>query len=143
MSKLATCPLLLEGLTDGHVFRKNAAFVSLELATGIEVDQDWASRSHFLDHVLLAHPSVVPRSHVVGVFDPGDSLTARPFAATFWVGACHVLSTGGLHRSVLLEEHAVEEAPTTVASLIDEVAVKALLRRQWHVLPVPNLYPRL
>lgn len=134
---------LLESLADRVILGKYTALVGLELATCVEVDKDRAACPDFLDHVLFAHTSVESRAHVVGVFDAGDFGAVGPLTTAFRVSGRLVLGACGINGSILLQEHAIEEAPTTVASLIDKVAIKTLLGGQGDVLAVPDLNSRL
>ena len=83
------------------------------------------------------------RANVVGVLDAGHDGTVSPSTAAFGRRRRGVLSARRFHSAVLLQEHAIKVAPTTMAAFVHKVTVEALLRRQWHVLTIPDLYPRL
>ena len=66
------------------VFTENTAFVGLEFAASIKVNKDGSTRTHFFDHVLLRHTSVMTFSDVVNIFNISNNGTAGPTATTLW-----------------------------------------------------------
>ena len=73
-----------KGLRNRLVFTENTAFVGLEFASCIKVNKDGTTRTHFFNHVLLRHTSVMAFSDVVNVFNISYNGTVGPTATALW-----------------------------------------------------------
>ena len=107
---------------------QDATAVRLEERVRVEVEEDRPPDTQFLHHILLAHPTVEVIPHVVSVRDAGHFFASRVGRAALWLEAPGVLGpAGGLNRAVLLQVETVKETPTTVAALVQVIAVHAIL----------------
>ena len=71
-----------EGLRHGLIFTKNTALVGLEFAASVEVNKDGSTCTHFFDHVLFRHATVMALTNVVNVFNISNNGAVGPTAAT-------------------------------------------------------------
>ena len=112
---------------DGTIFAENTTLVGLELGSCVEIDQDGTSGSHFFEHVLFGHATVMAVAYVVSVLDASDLRAFGPFTAALGIDRAFICSARLSDGAVLLQEESVEVSPTTVAAFVDEVAIHALL----------------
>ena len=118
------------------IIYQDTTSIGLESLISIEVENGGSSGSQLLHHCLFAHLPVV-FINVKHLASPSDWLTMRIVTALTSVGQirCTLLT----RRIVMIHKQAIDEAPTTMASLVHVVAVIAELHRQIKLLAMPNL----
>ena len=97
---------------------------------GVEIKKDGSTDAKLLDHVLLGHTAIEARANVVSVLDASHRFTLSMCSASISTARAIVGgATGGLSSAMLFKEETVKEAPTTIAALVQVVAVESVLLR--------------
>lgn len=119
--------LRMNGLYPNRLIGQNTSSVLLETLVGIEVHNEGASGSQLLHDFLLIHTTVVA-VQIMDVCGLGSWHAVFEFAASLASGTGpRVWGAVFIDGIEVLQENSVHKGPTSMATLVQEIAVKSVL----------------